>query len=49
MALISSNPVVMHHYTAPGVYRVTLTAISTACDGSHEQRGVGALTWHVPG
>lgn len=49
MVLIPSNPVVMHHYSAPGVYRVTLTAISTACDGSDEQRGVGALTWQVPG
>jgi hypothetical protein len=50
MALISStSSFITHRYAAPGVYRVTLTAISTACDGSDEQRGVGALTWHVPG
>jgi hypothetical protein len=49
MSLISNSPVIMHRYTAPGVYQVTLTAISTACDGSHEQRGVGTLTWRVTG
>jgi hypothetical protein len=48
-AMIMSNPVVMHRYTAPGTYQVTLTAISTACDGSHEQRGMGTITWRVPG
>ena len=37
-----------HRYSAPGTYTVTITAFSTACDGSAEQRGTSALSWRVP-
>jgi hypothetical protein len=37
-----------HHYTAPGTYVVTLTAYSTACDGSAEQLGSSSMQWTVP-
>ncbi len=48
MAIFFTDPRVFHHYAASGTYRVTLTAYSTGCDGSMEQRGVGALTHRVP-
>ena len=39
----------IHHYAAPGTYRVTTSALSTACDGvSAPQIGTGTLTWRVP-
>ena len=38
----------IHHYPAPGTYRITVTAVSTGCDGSLPQHGQGSLTWVVP-
>lgn len=47
MRLMSTGQAV-HHYLAPGTYRVTATAVSTACDGSSErQTGTDQLTWRV--
>ena len=39
----------IHHYAAPGNYTITLTAVSTACDGkSAPQTGIGTHIWQVP-
>ncbi len=39
----------IHHYAAPGVYTLTLTAISTGCDGvSDPQRVTATFTWVDP-
>jgi hypothetical protein len=36
----------VHHYAAPGVYTLTLTGISTGCDGvSDPQRVTATFTW----
>jgi hypothetical protein len=37
----------MHHYAKPGTYTVTLTAYSTACDGSDVQTGTASFEWVV--
>jgi hypothetical protein len=37
----------IHEYAAPGTYTVTLTAVSTACDGSERQSGQASLTWRA--
>jgi hypothetical protein len=34
-----------HHYAAPGTYTVTVTAVSTGCDGTMTQTGRGSLVW----
>lgn len=49
MVLVASSPPVWHHFTGPGDYRITLTAVSTACDGSDEQRGVGVINRTIYG
>lgn len=36
-----------HRYAAPGTYTVTVTAVSTGCDGADEQRVSRSLTWTV--
>jgi hypothetical protein len=39
----------VHHYAAPGSYMITVTAVSTACDGtSAPQTGIGTHLWQVP-
>ena len=39
---------VPHHYSAPGTYVVTVTAVSTACDGiSMPQSGSRSFTWSI--
>lgn len=38
----------IHHYKTYGTFRITLTAVSTACDGSDSQRGHGSMTWTNP-
>lgn len=39
----------IHQYAAAGNYTITLTAVSTACDGkSAPQTGVGTHVWQVP-
>ncbi|MDQ2827219.1 MAG: hypothetical protein M3Y04_09730 [Actinomycetota bacterium] len=35
----------IHHYAAPGAYTVTVTAVSTGCDGTVTQTGTGSLVW----
>jgi len=35
----------IHHYSTPGSYTVTLTAVSTGCDGTVSQTGAGSLVW----
>ena len=38
-----------HHYLAPGSYTITVTALSTACDGvSAPQTGRRTVAWPVP-
>jgi hypothetical protein len=38
-----------HHYLAPGSYTITVTALSTACDGvSAPQTGRRTVGWQVP-
>jgi hypothetical protein len=39
---------ITHRYPDDGPYRVTVTAVSSACDGSGEQRGSGSLTFPEP-
>jgi hypothetical protein len=38
-------PSTEHYYPSPGSYIVTVTARSTACDGSDPQEGTGTTTW----
>jgi hypothetical protein len=38
----------VHHYKSYGDFRITLTAVSTACDGSDVQRGHASMTWSNP-
>jgi len=35
----------VHHYANPGTYTVTVTAVSTGCDGTVTQTGTGTLVW----
>lgn len=35
----------VHHYATPGTYTVTVTAVSTGCDGTVTQTGTGSLVW----
>ncbi|MDQ6727148.1 MAG: hypothetical protein M3066_13415 [Actinomycetota bacterium] len=35
----------VHHYAAPGTYTITVTAVSTGCDGTMTQTGMGSLVW----
>ena len=37
----------IHHYAEPGPYTITLTAVSTGCDGTTTQQGTGSLTWEA--
>ena len=37
----------MHFYSTAGTYTVTVTARSTACDGSQPQEGTDTMTWAV--
>ncbi|MDQ3643012.1 MAG: hypothetical protein M3450_16490 [Actinomycetota bacterium] len=47
MVIVTGKAV--HHYAAPGNYTITLTAVSTACDGkSAPQTGIGTHVWQVP-
>jgi surface-anchored protein len=43
------QPPPAHHFTKPGTYQVTLTAYSSACDGSEVQMGKASFEWVVPG
>jgi surface-anchored protein len=45
--LMLSTGSAIHEYTAPGTYTVTMTAVSTACDGSERQTGQASLTWRA--
>lgn len=45
----TSRPPMVHLFTRPGTYAVTVTASSFACDGSEEQQGSATLAWVVPG
>lgn len=38
----------VHHYAAAGTYTITLTAVSTGCDGSMTQTGKGTFLWEAP-
>jgi len=42
------DPPPVHHYKTYGDFRITLTAVSTACDGSDVQRGHASMTWSNP-
>ena len=37
-----------HHYRSYGSFRVTLTAVSTACNGSDVERGHASMSWDNP-
>src|SRR3954462_1855175 len=37
-----------HHYPSYGTFHVTLTAVSTACNGSDVQRGRASMSWDNP-
>jgi hypothetical protein len=37
-----------HHYLSYGRFHVTLTAVSTACNGSDVQRGHASMSWDNP-
>ena len=38
-----------HHYDVPGTYTVTVTGISTSCDGTSElQEGRKTIRWTAP-
>lgn len=42
------DPPPVHHYKSHGDFRITLTAVSTACDGSDIQHGHASMTWSNP-
>jgi len=49
LASISRTPPVWHQYFEKLTYfTVTLTAVSTGCDGSQEQRGTSSLSVFIP-
>ena len=48
-AMISRTPPVWHQYFEKlTFFTVTVTAVSTGCDGSQEQRGTGSLSVFIP-
>ena len=48
-AMISRTPPVWHQYFEKlTFFTVTVTAISTGCDGSQEQRAIGSLSLYIP-
>lgn len=48
-AMISRTPPVWHQYFEKLTYfTVTLTAVSTGCDGSQQQRGTASLEVYIP-
>jgi hypothetical protein len=46
--MVPYDPPPPHHYTSYGTFRVTLTAVSTACNGSDVQRGHASMSWDNP-
>jgi surface-anchored protein len=46
-AMLPYQPPPYHHFTKPGTYTLTMTAYSTACDGSMMQAGRASFEWQV--
>jgi hypothetical protein len=46
--MLPYQPPHAHRYAKPGTYTLTLTAYSSACDGSEVQTGTASFTWDVP-
>jgi hypothetical protein len=39
------DPYAAHTYATPGTYTITVTAVSTGCDGGERQTGTATMTY----